>query len=80
YYGYPAYYYAPPPATVTYTQPAPPPVTYVVPQVLPASQASPIFVDSKGRTCRNFQSSIDGAPVSGTACLQPDGTWHAVAE
>ena len=87
YYGYPTYYvpptyYAPPPAVV-YTQPASPPVTYYVapPQTpLPATQAAPEFVDSQGRTCRKFQSSIDGTPVSGTACLQPDGTWHTVAE
>jgi hypothetical protein len=78
YYSYPGYY-APPPAVV-YAQPAPPPVTYVVPQSLPATQAAPAFVDGQGRTCRKFQSVLDGASVSGTACLQADGTWHTVAE
>jgi|GEM_PF-3232608 hypothetical protein len=90
YYGYPAYY-APPPATVVYEAPAAP-VTYVQPQQQPvyaqqpqpaaqpvaASQASASYTDSSGRTCRNFQSNIDGAPVNGTACLQPDGSWRTV--
>jgi hypothetical protein len=84
YYGYPDYY-APPP-TVVYT--TPPPVTYVAPPAyyapsapyVASTQASPVFVDRQGRTCRSFQTSIDGAPVHGTACLQPDGTWRTVDE
>lgn len=94
YYGYPSYYgyptyYTPPPSTVIY---AVPPVTYVQPQVvttaiptissfpntISATQGDSPFVDSRGRTCREFQSSFNGAPVSGTACLQSDGTWRTV--
>ncbi|MDR3449477.1 MAG: hypothetical protein P4M15_07005 [Alphaproteobacteria bacterium] len=80
YYGYP--YYGPPvvyaePPPVIYTQPAP---VYVTPPetALPSTQASPTYTDQQGRTCRQFQSTIDNAPVSGTACLQPDGTWRTV--
>jgi hypothetical protein len=84
-YGYPGYYppayYAAPP-TVVYQQAAPQ-VTYAQPpapyqQGMSASQASQAYTDSQGRTCRQFQSSIDGAPVNGTACLQPDGSWRTV--
>ena len=78
-YGYPAYYYAPPPPTVVYAQPAPV-MTYMAPPALSASQASPVYIDQQGRSCRKFQSSIEGTPVSGTACLQADGTWHTVGE
>ena len=90
YYAYPTYY-APP--TVVYETAPTPPVTYVVPQAgysptvavapvqpVAASSASEIFTDSSGRTCRHFQSTIEGAPVSGTACLQQDGSWHTVSE
>jgi len=90
YYGYPAYY-APP--TVVYQTP---PVTYVAPPAyytqapayapppapaaVAASQASPVFADDKGRTCRTFQTTVSGSVVNGTACLQPDGTWRTVGE
>ena len=89
YSGYPSYY-APPP-TVVYTPPAAyvaPPATYYgtsAPYVPPASavsatQASPTFVDKKGRTCRTFRAPVDGETVNGTACLQPNGTWRTVGE
>lgn len=80
YYGYPTYY-APPPMIV-YAAPPPPPVIYVTPppSALPATQSSPTFVDSLGRTCRQFQTYINAAPLSGTACLQEDGTWRIVGE
>jgi hypothetical protein len=92
YYGYPAYVappptvvYEAPPAPVTYVQPqvvqTAPVVQPQAAQTAPANQVSPTsptFADSSGRTCRNFQSTIDGAPVSGTACLQSDGTWRTV--
>ncbi len=90
YYAPPAYYVAPAP-TVIYQQPAPPPVTYVQPSpqpqyqqqqyeaAPPATQTSTTYVDSQGRTCRQFKSTLeDGAPVNGTACLQPDGSWRTV--
>ncbi|MGB9153827.1 MAG: hypothetical protein WCD70_12170 [Alphaproteobacteria bacterium] len=84
YSGYPGYYYPPAvvysPPPVTYIQP---PATYYVPPAsaaVDASQSSADFVDKKGRTCRNFQTSVNGAAVSGTACLQPDGTWRTVGE
>ncbi len=73
-------YYAPPP-TVVYTQPsvvyaAPPPVTYIAPpQTIAASQPAPVGAT---QSCRQFQTTINGAPVNGTACLQSDGTWHVV--
>lgn len=88
YYEYPDYYYAPPP--VIYAEP--PPVTYIAPPpassyyyyppppAAAASQASPVFVDEQGRTCRTFKTSVNGTAVSGTACLQPDGTWRTVGE
>ena len=41
---------------------------------------SPTFVNSKGQTCREYQTTIevDGAKKSatGTACLQSDGSWR----
>ncbi|MDR3423644.1 MAG: hypothetical protein P4M13_01000 [Alphaproteobacteria bacterium] len=76
-YDYPTYYVSPP--TVVYQTPAP---VYVAPQTVTIAQpvsvtpTSQTFIDSAGRTCRDFQSVIDGAPVSGTACLQPDGSWR----
>lgn len=70
------YYVAPPP--VVYAAPtyyAPPPV-YYPPAAVTANQISPTFVDGYGRTCRQFESTPNGA--TGTACLQPDGTWRVV--
>jgi len=90
-YPYPAYYYPPPyypaPAGVVYA-PAPAypstvyvtPSAYAAPSSLPAVQAnqtSPTFVDSYGRTCRQFQSTSPG-PAYGTACLQSDGSWKVM--
>ncbi len=95
YYGYPPpYYYAPPP-TVVYAEPAPTtyvvqqPAPDAPPQAASqynaapppsAADAAPTFTDKKGRTCRKFQTSIDGTVVNGTACLQPDGSWRSVEE
>ena len=73
---YPGYYYPPyyqPP--VAYTPP--PVVPYTMPASMMADQTSPTFVDSFGRTCRQFQASGTGS-VSGTACMQTDGTWRVV--
>jgi hypothetical protein len=66
----PGYYY--PPTPVAYGPP--PPVYYAAPPAALANQTSPTFVDGYGRTCRNFQSATN----TGTACLQPDGTWRTV--
>jgi hypothetical protein len=94
YYAYPTYY-APPPTVVyaqptyyDYPQPAPAPAYQPAPQpqVAPPAPSAPVTAstdpstDSKGRTCRAFQSAIDGAPVTGTACLQPDGSWRTIGE
>jgi len=80
----PVYQQAPAP---TYQQPpaapaAAPmaPVTSAAPAPVAASQASEEYTDDKGRTCRSFLSSINGAAVNGTACLQPDGSWRTVGE
>ncbi len=72
-YYYPGYYYAAPPVVYS-VPPPPPPVIYVSPPATPANQTSETYVDAAGRTCRQFQS----ASSSGTACLQPDGTWRTV--
>jgi hypothetical protein len=75
----PAYYYPPPPL-VAYPPPAPvyyapapaypPPAAYAAPPPAPQGE------------CREYQSTttIAGQPQSmvGTACRQPDGTWHIV--
>jgi hypothetical protein len=90
YYYPPAVYQAPP--TVVYAQPAAPayyvqPSQQAYGQVPLQPQAqqssypsvtptSNTFVDEQGRSCRLFQSEMDGAPVSGKACLQPDGSWR----
>jgi hypothetical protein len=78
YYPPPPVYYAPPPA---YYYPPPPAYYYPPPQ----AYAPPSAVgDESGQdqTCREYQSTttIDGRPQAsyGTACLQPDGTWHIV--
>ena len=76
---YPSYYYAP--APVVYS-PAPQ-VVYAQPQTTiiqpaPASvvgnQTSPTFAGPNGQQCREYQS----GSTTGTACLQPDGTWRTV--
>ena len=79
-YGYPpAYYYPPPP--VVYAQP---PVAYQPAPGAPiaANPASAPYTAANGQTCREYQSTVtvDGQPqdTHGTACLQPDGTWHIV--
>jgi len=83
---YSAYYYGPP--AYAYDYPYPPPA-YVAPVATPvepipapplaANQTSPTFIDHFGRTCRHFDSTAsDGGPITGKACLQPDGTWRAV--
>ncbi len=81
YYSYPPPYYYPP----AYYYPPPvyaPPPGYGTVQPLPAAPASPVYQDSSGRTCREYQTTVqvDGQwqPGYGTACLQPDGTWRMV--
>jgi hypothetical protein len=78
YYPPPPVYYAPPPA---YYYPPPPAYYYQPPQ----AYAPPSAVGEEAaqdQTCREYQSTttIDGRPQPsyGTACLQPDGTWHIV--
>jgi len=60
--GPPAYYY-------------PPPQAYAPPSAVGDESG-------QDQTCREYQSTttIDGRPQAsyGTACLQPDGTWHIV--
>jgi hypothetical protein len=88
---YPGYYYVAPPPVV-YTVP-PPPVVYAAPApvaVVPsgpppvaADQTSPTFTDGLGRTCRHFETTTAAPgqpPATGTACLQPDGSWRTVNE
>lgn len=61
------------PEKETHIQPPPP---------LETEPSAPAFTDKEGRTCREYQSAgqIAGEThqVHGTACLQPDGTWHVV--
>jgi hypothetical protein len=79
---YPGYYIVPPP--VIYAPPAPTVATATYAGVaaaagtLPANQTSPTYVDALGRTCRHFVTANGIGPAYGTACLMPDGTWHAV--
>ncbi len=88
-----SYVYAPAPAAPTALAPAAAPAAAPATSVasaplapaseaepLPATQASATFTDAQGRSCRTFETSIEGTPVSGTACLQPDGTWRTVGE
>jgi hypothetical protein len=91
YYGPPVVMYAPPPVVVYRAAPgyyAPPPATFYTPPPayaqapVDAMPASPVYTDSYGRQCREFQSTVTvgGAPQPsfGTACLQPDGSWRIV--
>lgn len=75
------YRYAPPPPRVVYVAPQPA-VVYAAPAPVTVSPASPVYTDSLGRTCREYQTtvSVGGAPqpAYGTACLQPDGSWRVV--
>jgi hypothetical protein len=77
YYPPPPVYYAPPPAYYYPPPPAyyPPPEAYAPPSTVGEESA-------QDQTCREYQSTttIDGRPQPsyGTACLQPDGTWHIV--
>jgi hypothetical protein len=52
------------------------------PAAIEAASASATFIDKHGRTCRKYETTIllDGVsqPAYGTACLQPDGSWHEV--
>lgn len=86
---YPYWRAAPPVASFVY---APQPVVYettiirpartVVEPVLSATQTTPNYVDTYGRTCREYQTTgfVAGSHgnMYGTACLQPDGTWRVV--
>ncbi|HVJ55822.1 MAG TPA: hypothetical protein VM689_25390 [Aliidongia sp.] len=70
--------YAPPP--VIY---APPPVVYAAPPpVVYAPQPAPAYAPAPPSNCQPYSSTqnIGGVPqqVTGTACLQPDGTWRIV--
>jgi hypothetical protein len=84
-------FYPPPPPMVVYRYAPPPPVVYVTPppQVVYASPpsvsavpASPVYTDSWGRSCREYQTTVNvggmAQPSYGTACLEPDGSWHIV--
>ncbi len=76
-YAYPDYSY-PPPAVY-----APPPAVYAPPPAaVSATPVSPAYQAPNGQTCRQYQRtvSISGAPqqVTGTACMDPDGTWRIV--
>ncbi len=75
--------------SVVYSEPQPQPQQQVVYQAAPGSASAPVasdqslptYKDSKGRTCREYQASTPDSsqpPVYGTACLQPDGSWHVV--
>lgn len=79
YYGDPAYYVAPPP-TVVYQQPTQ--VIYAPAPTMYANQISQTYVDDRGQTCREYQStgSVGGRlqQTYGTACLQADGSWRIV--
>jgi hypothetical protein len=82
YYPPPPVYYAPLPP-VYYPPPAyyyPPPAYYPPPQA--SAPPSTVGDSAQDQTCREYQSTttIDGRPQPsyGTACLQPDGTWHIV--
>jgi len=82
---YPYYYppYAAPPPVVY----APPPAVYAPPpayyqQPLEAVPSSPVYRSQDGQYCREYQATVrvDGQYQNsyGTACQQPDGTWHVV--
>ena len=80
YYGYPTPTY--PTRIVVYQQPSAAAVP-VQPKVIQGSNPpayAQAYIDDEGRTCRQFESVMDGEPVNGTACLQPDGTWRTVAQ
>lgn len=82
------YRYAPPPRVVYVTPPptvvyaAPPQVVYESPAPVHAVPASPVYTDSSGRSCREYQTTVTvgGAaqPGYGTACLEADGSWRIV--
>lgn len=66
-----------------YPPPPPPgPQVVYVPQPIQAVPASDPYVDSLGRYCREYQTTVmvGGQPQSsyGTACRMPDGTWRIV--
>jgi len=91
YFGTPRVYHRPPPVVVYRYAPPPPPVViyreptpriaYVAPPVS-AVPASPVYTDSLGRACREYQTTlrVGGTvqPGYGTACLQADGSWRIV--
>lgn len=79
--------WAPPPPVVVYAPPppvvyAPPPPVVYAPQPVQAVPASPVYSNTSGQYCREFQSTVlvGGVPQQsyGTACQQPDGTWRIV--
>jgi hypothetical protein len=73
-----SYYHYPPPV---YYVPAPR-VIYVPAAAALAAIPTPPHRTVDGRYCREYQATVtvDGMPQprSGTACLQPDGSWRVV--
>jgi hypothetical protein len=59
----------------------PPPVVYAPRPIYVAPAPAPIYVAPRP-TCRHYQTSVavGGATrqVTGTACLQPDGSWRVI--
>lgn len=57
-------------------------VVYAEPAPLSVVPASDPYLDSRGRYCREYQTSVmvGGAaqPAYGTACRMPDGAWRIV--
>ena len=49
----------------------------------PSDPASPVYQAQDGRYCREYQATIivngQPRPSYGTACLEPDGSWHIVS-
>lgn len=74
--------YREPPPVVVYRQAPPPVVVYTEPAPVTVSPASPAYTDARGRTCREYQTTVTVGgtpqPAYGTACLQPDGSWRVV--
>ncbi len=73
-------YYGPSPLYYSSTAYVP---NYVAPPAPPPPPPAPIYMDdSSGSYCREFSQQVrigDQVQESyGTACLQPDGTWHIV--
>jgi hypothetical protein len=72
-FGPPMVIYRSAPPTTVYMMPPPP---------IQAVPMSPMYTDSWGRYCREYQSTVTvgGLPQGGygTACMQPDGSWQVM--